>query len=117
MKPAIAVLLACLAAAGCAASPRERPLPPEEMSPAEAARAMTAAEEELARQLGALGADVRPLDCARAAVLRDNVCSLAERICALAPRVPADARGPQRCADARGRCQAARQRVDAACRR
>jgi hypothetical protein len=86
----------------------------------DAARAVTAAEEQLAREqtaLTALGAEARPTDCPRARTLRDNICTLAEKICALVGRDASVPDGPRRCQDARERCQNARSRVTAACPR
>jgi hypothetical protein len=82
---------------------------------------LTAAERDLARQVEAFrgaAADGRPVDCPRAASLRDSICTLAERICALAPQVPGQApdRAAARCASARQSCATARQRVAASCR-
>jgi hypothetical protein len=89
-----------LLASACATS--QRP------SAADPVEELAAAERALAREL-APAADARPVDCNRAALLRDNICTLATRICNLSPP---DA---PRCRDARASCQSARTRVTAAC--
>jgi hypothetical protein len=80
--------------------------------------ALAASEAELRRQeheLGGAMAGAQGVDCARAFLLRDNICALAARICKLAGSDPTDASAPVRCEDARGRCQSARTRVAGPC--
>jgi hypothetical protein len=102
--------LLLLLTAGCATNPGVY----ERQEPADQAR--LTAQQELERSShaldGLLAAEARPLDCTRAAQLRDNICSLAERICTLGARPPED---PSACADARTRCKSARDRVLSSC--
>jgi hypothetical protein len=82
------------------------------------AAALVASEAELRRQERELGAALvgsQGVDCARAFLLRDNICGLAARICKLAGSDPTDASAPARCEDVRARCQAARARVAGPC--
>jgi outer membrane murein-binding lipoprotein Lpp len=79
---------------------------------------LAAAEHQLARDVAALAAPTaegRPVDCARAASLRDNICLLADRICVLVGRDGTIPDGPARCERARLRCREARARVNAVC--
>jgi hypothetical protein len=79
---------------------------------------LAAAEHQLARDVAVLAAPTaegRPVDCARAAGLRDNICLLADRICVLVGRDRTIPDGPARCERARLRCREARARVDAVC--
>jgi hypothetical protein len=102
--------LALLLAVGCAAVPAQRE---------DRRQAVRAAEADLLRnerELNGLMAAAAPVDCARATVLSNNICTLAERICELGARMPEDASGPARCTDARQRCQNARARVQGACK-
>jgi hypothetical protein len=90
--------------------------PPLESS--ESAAAVTAAEQQLAREdaeLNAPAAAGHPVDCPRARTLRDNICGLADKICVLVERDRTIPDGPIRCQKARVRCKNARVRVSAAC--
>jgi hypothetical protein len=114
-----AIASACLlvgllsAAGGCAHSAGPRRDPPGDG----VAEDLRAAEQSQLRDEALLGQSVatgQPPDCARARLLRDNICALAERICTLTGR-SADARAPARCQAARARCQLARARVAGPC--
>jgi hypothetical protein len=103
------LLALSLLLAACAAS---RQPAPDERQQLEAARLQLAREEA---ELMGERAEARPLDCARARQLGDNICGLAERICALVARLPPDPGHANDCGDARTRCKAARERVKARC--
>jgi hypothetical protein len=87
---------------------------PDDYAQLEGARQELAAAE---RSLTAPGAEGRPIDCARATQLGDNVCALSERICALVARLPPDPARTAQCTDARTRCRSARERVKATCKK
>jgi hypothetical protein len=100
-------LLSVLTLAGSCAHPRAP------VGPSESAAAMTAAEQQLARdeaELRAPAAAGHPVDCIRARTLRDNICVLADKICVLVERDRTIPEGPIRCQKARVRCQKARVR-------
>jgi hypothetical protein len=71
--------------------------------------------QRLERELGGLMAAPEAVDCARAFLLRDNICGLADRICKLVEGRSPDAPAPARCEDARARCRSARVRVAGPC--
>jgi len=103
-------LLVALLLAGCATARYE---PPHDTR-----RELEASRQQLARDEQALAgtqAEGRPVDCARATKLGDNICMLSERICALVDRLPRDPANTAQCTDARARCAAARERVKTAC--
>jgi hypothetical protein len=103
-------LLLCALLAGCASA--RYPEPPAD----ETWRELQAAKRQLAQseqELAAAKAEGRPVDCARATKLGDNVCMLSERICTLVQRLPPE--NAAQCTDARARCAAAREKVKAAC--
>jgi hypothetical protein len=105
-------ILLCALASACAAAPVKSTAPPPED---ERGRALAAAEDGLHRQeaeLGGLTVQGQVVDCPRAFLLRDNICSLSARICVLVQGEPDQA---ARCADAKARCEAARARVAAVC--
>jgi len=102
-------VLFCLLVAGCAAARPE---------PDDTRRALEAARQQLAREEQALAgaqAEGRPVDCARATKLGENICMLSERICALVERLPRGPENTAQCTDSRARCAAAREKVKAAC--
>jgi cytochrome c556 len=107
MKRALALFL--LLAACAQAGPPMKAEPQQEL---EAARQQLLRDEQ---ELMGTRAESRPVDCARARQLADNLCAVAERICALVARLPADPAHAGDCADARGRCKAARDRVQGRC--
>ena len=120
-KRALAAAAACLLMAACAAAPvREGGGPPRPPSAAsaddlrhidDAAQAMRAGEAELE----AHRAEADQPSCARACLLQQNICGLAERICAIAASYPPGDPVAARCVDARARCGRARQAVASRC--
>jgi hypothetical protein len=109
-------LLLVALVAGCApAFPARSPGPPDEATE----RALAESEADLQRddhKLRNAFADARPVDCAQACMLADNICTLAERICTLTGRLPATPERAARCTSARTSCQSARTRVASSCR-
>jgi hypothetical protein len=111
--PVPLLLIIALAGLACASRPVS---PPGTPVPSESS--VSAAEQQLAHAevaLAAVTAEAAPPDCARARLLRDNVCALSAKICDLVSREPAIADGSRRCQNGRTRCQAARTRVSARC--
>ena len=113
--------LAALLLGACAhdMTKKTAPVEPPSTLPPAARDELASDEQQLRRfdaELDALSAQAQPLDCARFALLRDNICTLAERICSLADRYPAEPTLPPLCTDARKRCaraasEAAKQRA------
>jgi hypothetical protein len=84
----------------------------------EPAAAVTATEEQLAREgasLTAVTSSRRRGNCRRARPLRDNICTLSNRICLLVKRDREIPDGAVRCKKADLRCDSARASVSNVC--
>jgi hypothetical protein len=119
-RAALATAAACLLMAACAAAPGREGAGARRPSAASAddLRHIDDAEQAMrtgAAELEAHRADSDQPSCARACLLQQNICGLAERICAIAAPYPADDPVAARCVDARARCGRARQAVASRC--
>ena len=84
----------------------------------EPAAAVTATEEQLAREganLTAVTSSRRRVNCRQARPLRDNICTLSRRIRLLVKRDREVPNGAVRCKTADSRCDSARASVNTAC--